>query len=409
MFVAKMKNFKFDNFIYKLPKKTLSLIVIINFFTLSFFDSVKPQQQIKEFELEKINVDYLNSKNELKDYIIDTGDVLSIKFFPAKELNSYFTVNEEGDILLPKINDTYVRGLTIIELKDLLERKFSDYLISPKIDVRLAKFKSLRVLITGEVRNPGLYRFPSYNSKLFSNLISQNNQNSLNLPGSTEIPPLENIQQNSNLQIKRTSENITTISNVIREAGGITSKSDLSKIEIIRDIPLGQGGGKKKATIDFTPFINNFDPSNDIRVFDGDSIKIPSNNQRNMSIVPKSIISGLSPKFIFVDIYGRIDRPGNLKLPLEASLSDAIEISGPIKPLSGKVSILRYENDGSFTKKLINYSPNSKKGSPKNPYIQTGDIIAVRNSFLGKSTEIIREVTMPFVGIYSTKQLIENF
>ena len=83
-------------------------------------------------------LDYLKSKNELKDYIIDTGDVLSIKFFPAKELNSYFTVNEEGDILLPKINDTYVRGLTIIELKNLLERKFSDYLISPEIDVRIA-------------------------------------------------------------------------------------------------------------------------------------------------------------------------------------------------------------------------------------------------------------------------------
>ena len=103
MIVVKMKNFKFNNFIYKFLKKTLSFIVIINFFTLSFFESVKPQQQTKEFELEKINLDYLKSKNELEDYIIDTGDALSIKFFPAKELNSYFTVNEEGDILLPKI------------------------------------------------------------------------------------------------------------------------------------------------------------------------------------------------------------------------------------------------------------------------------------------------------------------
>ena len=96
-------------------------------------------------------------------------------------------------------------------------------------------------------------------------------------------------------------------------------------------------------------------------------------------------------------------------MPLEATLSDAIEISGPIKPLSGKVSILRYENNGTFTKKQINYSSNSKRGSRNNPFIKSGDIIAVRNSIIGKSTELIREVTMPFVGIYSTKELIENF
>ena len=36
------------------------------------------------------------------------------------------------------------------------------------------------------------------------------------------------------------------------------------------------------------------------------------------------------------------------------------------------------------------------------------DLISVRNSILGKTTGVIREFTAPFVGIYSTHQVIEG-
>ena len=41
--------------------------------------------------------------------------------------------------------------------------------------------------------------------------------------------------------------------------------------------------------------------------------------------------------------------------------------------------------------------------------MKEGDLISVKNSFLGKSTGVIREITAPFVGIYSTKEIIESF
>ena len=37
------------------------------------------------------------------------------------------------------------------------------------------------------------------------------------------------------------------------------------------------------------------------------------------------------------------------------------------------------------------------------------NLISVKNSIFGKTTEVLKEVTAPFVGIYSTKQLIEGF
>ena len=214
---------------------------------------------------------------------------------------------------------------------------------------------------------------------------------------------------NNSINIKRASENITTISDVIRKAGGITALTDLSRIEIIRDIPLGKGGGKKRAFINLNSYLNESDDSNDLRIFDGDRIFLPKLSQSSARQIPKSVLSGLSPKFIKVSIFGRVENPGNINLPLEATLSDAIDLTGPIRPLSGKIVLIRYERDGTVVKKNISYSARAKRGSKRNPFVKEGDLISVKNSILGKSTGVLREITAPFVGINSTKEIIESF
>ena len=81
----------------------------------------------------------------------------------------------------------------------------------------------------------------------------------------------------------------------------------------------------------------------------------------------------------------------------------------PIKPLSGKIVLIRYEKDGTVIKKNISYSARATRGSKRNPYLKEDDLISVKNSILGKTNEVLKEVTAPFVGIYSTKELIEGF
>ena len=65
--------------------------------------------------------------------------------------------------------------------------------------------------------------------------IGNNNNDQLEIGKNSEL----NNQSSENLIVKRSTENLTTISDLIRKAGGITSSTDLSKIEIIRDVPLG--------------------------------------------------------------------------------------------------------------------------------------------------------------------------
>ena len=67
--------------------------------------------------------------------------------------------------------------------------------------------------------------------------------------------------------------------------------------------------------------------------------------------VPKSVLAGISPKFISVNLFGRVDNPGLVKLPLEAALSDAIDLTGPIKPLSGKIVLIRFQKESLFKKR----------------------------------------------------------
>jgi len=89
--------------------------------------------------------------------------------------------------------------------------------------------------------------------------------------------------------------------------------------------------------------------------------------------------------------------------------TDAINLTGPIRPLSGKIVLIRYNKDGTILNKNISYSARAKKGSKRNPFVKQGDLISVKNSILGKTSGVIREFTAPFVGIYSTKEIIEGF
>ena len=231
-------------------------------------------------------------EKKYKEFLIDPEIEIRISGFRFMGSGIY-SINNEGELMLPLLKETYVRGLTTNEISNLLSKKYlnSEY-ISSEVEIRIANFKPQRILISGEIRNPGIYKFPGYSSGEFlavenikddtfqkgemendtedsiSEEIDGDNMTKGQLNRRESNASLNQISQNNNtkqsFQIKRPSENFTTISNAIRKAGGITSKTDLSRIEIIRDIPIGKGGGKQKAVVDFTSFLNESDPTYDL-------------------------------------------------------------------------------------------------------------------------------------------------
>ena len=183
-------------FAFKKNSKTF----LISCFLISFFIFDLSKAESNNSSFEKINqpeLDYLESKKELEDYIIDSGDILFIEFYPAEELTNTYQVSAEGEILLPRLDETYVRGLTTSELQNLLEKRYLEFLIEPEIKVRIAEFKSLRVLVRGEVRYPGFYKFPSYKSGFF--LESQSDDDFKSFASKENIAEGENESSNQSI------------------------------------------------------------------------------------------------------------------------------------------------------------------------------------------------------------------
>ncbi len=461
----------------------------------------RPRKGLKrgiEKNISKGDILYLEPRNSLDQYVLDTDDSIFIDFNDVKEFTGTYRINKEGEVFLPRIKDTYIKGLTTPELEFLLEKKYEEYLVSPDIQIRIngfkfipngnyvinpegeiklpkiptdpdektrvtfvrgltikeletllekryskylidpkafidiTRYKPMRILIRGEVRAPGLVKFPVYSPSKFlqkvsdkeerfdneikdrSDTLSETNKSKrITKLSSGEFSLNENINSsseiNSSNNIKSDSLYISTLSNAIQKAGGLTSYSDLSKIQIVRDIPISKGGGKKRAEINLLSYINEADDTYDIRLFDGDKIFIPRLQEQDVSIIPRSILAGLSPKFISVNISGQIENPGTVKIPIEGSLSDVMNLTGPRKPLSGKIILIRYNQDGTLLRENIIYSSTAPPGSRKNPYLLAGDLITVKNSILGRISSTIKSITEPFIGIYTTKELIESF
>ncbi len=368
-------------------------LIISGFYTSNSFvaNEIKSNESI-------IKTDYLK-KLPNNDYIIGTGDKLNIiisRFYP--ELTSQPIVDGEGTIYIPKLNRVYVRELTINELNDLLNKAYEEFVKYPDVQVEIIQYRPLRVFVDGEVENPGMQIINgSYSLNNFRNDSLQKSNNT----------QLENQSINSNFDDFANSPFFPTVFDAIRSSGGITQFSDLTSIQIIRKNNLSNGGGKIKTMINFEEVILSGDNSQNIRVYDGDIIKVKKSNQSNLENLRMSISSRLSPLFLNVFVSGRVNRPGNITISKASTLVDAINIAGGIKILKGPITFLRFNNDGSIINRRFRYHRKAKQGSYSNPYMRNGDLIIVGESTLTAANQVIQEFTQPFTGIFSTYGLIK--
>ncbi len=88
-----------------------------------------------------------------EDVGLQPGDAIQVGIWREPDLSGDFTVNPNGQAVLPLLGDVQVEGRTAQELAHSLKTAYGKYLRNPSIDVKVLR----RVSVQGEVRSPGFY------------------------------------------------------------------------------------------------------------------------------------------------------------------------------------------------------------------------------------------------------------
>ena len=386
--------------------KFISVITkIILIQNILFFSNTYSEELFLKSNNLSPNSDYLKNKNKDQFYILGAGDRLYIEVNKlSKDINGIFTIDANGLLNLKRLKEIYVEGLTKDELINLLNEEYKSYVKSPDVNIIILQYRVVKVYVDGEVNNPGLYVLPgSFKSfplqnNLKQNFLSKDPNNNVNILPQEISTPTYSIEDD---QILIDNNYFPTLIDFLRVSGGVTLNSDLENIKIVRKNSISKGGGKIKTEVDLLKTLVDNDISQNIRIYDGDSISIPKSDKQILSQVSKAIKSNINPRYINIFVGGEVQNPGVIKANKMSVLVDAIDTAGGPKVLKGPVRFVRYSIDGKVDRRQFNLNRRAKNGSYKNPYLKDGDLIFIGKSGFSVASEVVTEITSPFQGLFS--------
>jgi len=90
------------------------------------------------------------------EYIISSGDVVSIQVWDQPQMSAKVRVRTDGRISLPFVNDMEAEGKSPTKLASDIEATLKSVVLTPKVTVVVEDSKPPTVSVIGEVAKPGL-------------------------------------------------------------------------------------------------------------------------------------------------------------------------------------------------------------------------------------------------------------
>ncbi len=373
---------------------------LINFLLLSsLFGFVNDKSFAKEsISIEKKEIE-TNKNNYANNYILAPGDSLLILFQNVVEFSDIYSIQADGKIFLPEIGFIKVNGYTIEDLQKKLTSEYEKYIFNPDLNISISTYRPVKVFVAGEVKTPGFYILSGTINGTPS--VPSNNSESLISNSKTLNKKILNVTNTfSNLLYP-------TVYDALQASKGITPYSDLSKIEVVRNFPESKGGGKIKTEISLISLLKDGDQTQNIRIFDGDSIKVSKSNLLVNEQILEMRRTNLNPEFITVFVGGDVKKPGEVILPQGSGLNQAIASAGGLNLLNGKIEFLRFDREGNLDDKYFSYKRSAKIDTNQNPGLMDGDIINVRRSILKSTSEGLGIISQPFLQGFTLYKLFD--
>ncbi len=94
-------------------------------------------------------------------YVIGPEDILNIYVWKEETLSRTVPVRVDGKISLPLVNEIQAAGLTPQQLQEMIAQRLKDFVADPVVSVIVMESNSIKVFVSGQVRNPGVHRLRS--------------------------------------------------------------------------------------------------------------------------------------------------------------------------------------------------------------------------------------------------------
>jgi protein involved in polysaccharide export with SLBB domain len=100
------------------------------------------------------------------DYVVGPGDSLSINLWGGVVQTFTHAIDREGRIALPDVGVVQVAGLTLGRAQALIEAALKPQFRNAQVSVTVARLRTVRVYVVGDVQRPGAYDLSSLSSPL---------------------------------------------------------------------------------------------------------------------------------------------------------------------------------------------------------------------------------------------------
>jgi len=96
-----------------------------------------------------------------QDTTLGPGDIFDVRVFNEESLSNTYQIAPDGTIDYPLIGRVTVAGLNSQEISELIAKKLVEgkYLKNPQVSVLVKEYKSKKVHVLGQVKNPGTFPF----------------------------------------------------------------------------------------------------------------------------------------------------------------------------------------------------------------------------------------------------------
>ena len=189
-------------------------------------------------------------------YRLGVGDELVVQLYGKENEQLFLEVGRAGEVSFPKLGAITLSGLSFEDARDLVKTRVAQQLIGVDAVVTMGRLRAISIFMAGEVSVPGAYSVSA----------------------------------------------MTTVTQAIFQAGGITDIGSLRQIEVRR-------AGKVAAVFDAYDLLMKGDASGDIRLLSGDVVYVPTFGGE-------------------VDVLGAVKRPMVYELTGGETVADAIEMAG---------------------------------------------------------------------------------